>query len=96
MSISRRMSSLEKRLQPPDSGPRLFVGYHEAEGLGRPTEPVDTSDATAKDGRYLVDGKWYTATEVERRGIRPVIVRFPDRVPLPDGAQPLHQTRPSS
>jgi len=95
MSINRRMNSIEKRLQTPEGGPRLFVGYHEAEELGRPTAAVDTSDATAKDGRCLVDGKWLTAAEVQRRGIRPILVTFPDRVPLPDGAQPLHQTRPS-
>ena len=92
--IRHRMSNLDKHLQTPHDGPHVFVGYTEGPSMpGRSSEPVDTSDATAKDGRYRVDGKWITAAEVERRGIRPITVTFPDRVPLPDGKQPAPASR---
>jgi hypothetical protein len=94
MSLNRRMNSIEKRLQTPHNGPHVFVGYTEGPPMpGRSSELVDTSDATAKDGRYRIDGKWLNADELARRGIRPITVTFPDRVPLPDGKQPAPATR---
>ena len=92
--IRHRMSNLDKHLQTPQGGAHLFVGYTEGPSLpGRSSEPVDTSDATAKDGRYLADGKWLNADQLARRGIRPITVTFPDRVPLPDGKQPSPASR---
>ena len=88
------MSNLDKHLQTPGNGPHVFVGYTEGPSLpGRSSEPVDTSDATAKDGRCRIDGKWLNADELARRGICPVVVQFPNRVPLPDGEQPAPATR---
>jgi len=88
------MSNLDKHLQTPHNGPHVFVGYTEDPSMpGRLSKAVDSSDATAKDGRCLVDGKWLNADELARRGIRPIVVQFPDRVPLPDGKQPAPATR---
>ena len=92
--IRSRMGNLDKHLQTPGNGPHLFVGYTEGPSMpGRSSEPVNTSDATAKDGRCLVDGTWLNADQLARRGVRPITVTFPDRVPLPDGEQPSPASR---
>ena len=92
--IRSRMGNLDKHLQTPGNGPHVFTAYSEGPPMpGRLSKAVDTTDATAKDGRCRVDGKWLTPDQLARRGIRPITVTFPDRVPLPDGKQPAPASR---